>query len=157
MYGSASASTRAFSAACGLCTKGAFIGAPILQTKEKGEPPSGARLLRYCSPRLLDRDLLALGRRFLRQRELQHAVAELGFRLALVDLLRQRKAAADLAVDALTVQHSLVLGDFLLALDLGLERDLRAVDGDVDVFLLHARQLGAHDVGAVLLRHVDLG
>src|SRR5256714_1345687 len=83
-------------------------------------PPSTARLCLSCNCRLLDRDLLALGCGFLRQRELQHALAELGLRLGLVDFLRQRKAAAHLAVDALAVQHALVLGRFLLALDLGL-------------------------------------
>src|SRR5688572_32653314 len=75
---------------------------------------------------LLDRDLLALRRRLLRQRELEHAVAELGFGLGLVHFLRQREAARHLAVDALGVQHTLVLRDFLLALHLGAVRDRKS-------------------------------
>ena len=58
--------------------------------------------------RLLDADLLALGRGLLRQRQLEHAVGEfrLGFRL--VDFRRQGEAAGELAVEALAVQHALV-------------------------------------------------
>src|SRR5438067_2134430 len=106
---------------------------------------------------LLDRDLLALRRGLLGQREFQHAVLELGFGFGLVELLRQREAAHDLAVDALVMEHALVLRRFLFALDLGFEGHLRAVDVDVDVFLLYSGKLGGDQIVAVLLRHIDLG
>src|SRR5206468_8796835 len=62
----------------------------------------------------------------------------------------------DLAEGALGVEHALVLRDFLLALDISGQRYLRAVDGDLDVFLADARDLGGDYVGAVFLGHVDL-
>src|SRR5438067_2451266 len=155
MYGSASARMRAFSAACGLCTKGAFMGRAHSTNKRKGERRALAGLFADAR-RLLDGNLLALRRRLLRQRELQHAVAEfrLGFRL--VDLLRQGEGAARLAEDALGVQHAFVLRRLALALHLGGERHLRAVDRHLDVFFLHAGQLRGHRIGAVTLRDVDL-
>src|SRR5574340_1391318 len=107
---------RAFSAACGLWLKGAFISARFY--KQKG-PEVARPSLRLIKRRLLNRDLLALRRGLLRQRELEHAVAVLRFGLGFVDLLRQREAAAHLAERALGVQDSLVLRHFLLALHFG--------------------------------------
>src|SRR5436305_13228265 len=107
--------------------------------KQKGERLTGARPLMLLNL-LLNRDLLALRRRLLRQRELEHAVAELRFGFRLVDFLRQREAAAYLAEHALGVQHALVLRGLALAPDLGSERHLRAVDRHLDLFFLHARQ-----------------
>src|SRR6266513_2833317 len=152
IYGSASARMRAFSAACGLWLKGAFI--PGDSTKQKGRRWAGpARLC--CGEDLLDADLLARGCFFLRQRQLDHAVVVLGRGLRLVHFLRQREAARDLAERALGVEHALVR-DFLLPLDISGQRDFRAVDGDLDVFLLDARDLGGDNVGAVFLGHVHL-
>ena len=54
------------------------------------------------------------------------------------------------------MQHLLVLGDLFLALDLGAQGDLGAVDRDLDVFLANPGQLGADHVGAVLLGHIHL-
>src|SRR6185503_8417520 len=104
---------RALSAASELW--GAFITPPILQKK------------------LLNRDCLARRGGFLRQRQLQHAVAKLSLGLFFVQLLRQRKAARHLAEAALGMQYPLALGDFLLALDFGGERHLGAVDRHLDV------------------------
>src|SRR5215211_2405831 len=109
---------RAFSAASGECKWGAFIAPP--DTTEEN---------------LLDGNLLALGGRLLRQLELEHAVAELRLGARLVDLLRQREAAADLAEGTLAVQHAFVLGGFFFALHLGAEGDLGAVDRHLDVLL----------------------
>jgi hypothetical protein len=144
---------RAFSAACGLWLNGAFISAGFYKQKRAGvgRPflllPKKAYWIVICA--------LRLG--FLGQRQLEHAVLELGFRLGIVHFLRQREAAHDLAVDALAVQRTLVLRGFLLALDLRLDGHLRAVDRHVDVFLPHSGKLGAHEVGAILLGHVHLG
>src|SRR5258706_4566238 len=155
MCGSASARIRAFSSACGLWLKGGFICAAFYKHKGAGVVGRLPRMLRKKN--LLDRNLLALRRGLLGQRQLEHAVLELRLGFRLVDFLRQREAAHHLAVHALGVEHALVLGRFLLALDLGLEGHLIAVDADVDIFLLHSRQLCAHHVGAVLLGHVHLG
>jgi hypothetical protein len=81
---------------------------------------------------------------------------ELGFGLGLVHFLRQREAARHLAERALGLQHALVLGHFLLALHFRGQGDLGAVDGDLDVVLLHPGQLGGDGVGAVLLGDVHL-
>src|SRR5580765_2159617 len=134
MYGSASPRMRAFSAACGeveVEVRGAFMAPP--DTTEK----------------LLDGDLLARRGGFLGQPELEHAVAELRFRFGLVDLLRQGEAARDLAVDALAMQHALVLVGFLLALHFGRESHLGAVDRHLDVLLAHAGEVGVDRVRAV--------
>src|SRR5690606_19054079 len=105
--------------------------------KQKG--PGLPRPFAACRYRmLLDGDLFALRSRLLRQSKLEHAVVELRLGLGLVKLLRQREAAAHLAVDALRMKHTLFLR-LLLALHFGGERDLRAVDGYLDVFLLDAR------------------
>src|SRR5215213_141840 len=130
---------RAFSAASGLWWKGAFICAAFYKDKGPGVADAGPTVTARRS--LLDGNLFALRRGLLRQRELQHAVAELRFGLGFVDFLRQREAAADLAEGALGVQHALVFLDFALALHFGRQRDLGAVDRDVDVVLLYARQL----------------
>src|SRR5215208_1123495 len=100
MYGSASPRMRAFSAARGLCEEGEMRGA-FMRT-----PP-------ILPKKLLDGDLLARCRGLLRQRQLEHAVAELGFGPGLVHFLRQREAARHLAERALGMQHALVLGHFL--------------------------------------------
>src|SRR3954462_1220450 len=154
IYGSASASTRAFSAASGFGLGGAFIAA---DSKHKGPHVADAGPSVAARKNLLDRDLLPLRRGFLGQRELQHAVAEFGFGFRLVYFLRQREAASHLAEGALRVQHALVLRDLALALHFGRQRDLGAVDGDLDVVLLHAGQLRRHDVRAVALDDIDLG
>src|SRR5207302_9411884 len=144
---------RAFSAACGLWLKGAFI--PGDSTKQKGRRWAGpARLC--CGEDLLDADLLARGCLLLRQRQLKHAIVVLALGLRLVHFLRQREAARDLAEHALGVEHALVLRDFLLPPDISGQRDFRAVDADLDVLLLDARDLGGDDVGAVFLGHVHL-
>src|SRR5437016_360220 len=88
------------------------------------------------------------------QLEQHHVAREAGLRL--VHLLRQREAARDLAERALGVEQALVLRDFLLPLDISGQRYLRAIDGDLDVFLADARDLGGDNVRAVLLGHVDL-
>ena len=54
------------------------------------------------------------------------------------------------------MEHALVLVGFLLALYFGFQGHLRAVDADVDVLLADTRQLGRHQVGAVLLGDVHL-
>src|SRR5205814_10340504 len=46
--------------------------------------------------------------------------------------------------------------DSLCTHDISEQRYLRADDGDLDVFLRHARDLGGDNVGAVFLGHVDL-
>src|SRR5882762_2596657 len=153
MYGSASARMRAFSAACGLWLKGAFIPGAFYKTKGPAVGRPCGTLLRQG---LLDADLLARGCLLLRQRQLEHAVVVLGLGLRLVHFLRQREAARDLAERALGVEHALVLRDFLLPLDVSGQRYLRAVDGDLDVFLADARDLGGDNVGAVFLGHVHL-
>src|SRR5258706_6121167 len=135
---------RAFSAAAGLWFRGAF----------KGRGRSWRPLI--LQKTLLDRDLFALGSSFLGQRQLEHAVAELGLGLGFVDFLRQREAARHLAEYALGVQHALVLGSFLLLLHFGGERDLRAVDRYADVVLLYTGQLRRDLVGPVLLGDVHL-
>src|SRR5688572_529292 len=116
MYGSASARMRAFSAASGLWLNGAFMLGAFYKQKASipaRNPRTPAFRAADCA--LLDRDLLALRRGLLGQRQLENAVLELGAGLGLVDFLRQREAARHLAEDALAVQHALVLGDFLLA------------------------------------------
>src|SRR3954471_12209896 len=111
---------RAFSAACGLWLKGAFtVEHPFYKQKGRRIAHQPLRLLATESG-LLDRDLLALCGRLLGQRQLEHAVLEFGFGLGLVDFLRQREAACQLAVDALAVQSALVLRHFLLALEIRL-------------------------------------
>src|SRR5688500_10664958 len=105
---------RAFSAAWGLLRKGAFMRPPILQKN-------------YWLV-LLDENRLPRWRLLLRQRQLEHAILELGLHLGLVDLLRQRESTAHLAVDALGMQHALVVGRLLL-LHLGLQADLGAIHG----------------------------
>src|SRR5258706_850264 len=112
---------RAFSAAAGLWFRGAF----------KGRGRSWRPLI--LQKTLLDRDLFALGGSLLGQRQLEHAVAELGLGLGFVDFLRQREAARHLAEHALGMQHTLVLGNFLLLLHFATDRDLRAVGLYVDV------------------------
>src|SRR3989449_4269326 len=144
---------RAFSAACGLWLKGAFIPGAFYKTKRPAFCPAPGAVLRK---ELLDGDPLLRGCLLLRQRQLEHAVVVLGLGLRLVQFLRQREAARDLAERTLGVEHALVLRDFLLPLDISGQRYLRAVDGDLDVFLPDARDLGGDYVGAVFLGHVDL-
>src|SRR5437016_4891669 len=124
----------------------------ILQNKRAGVLPAPGAVLRE---ELLDSDPLLRGCLLLRQRQLEHAVVVPGLGLRLVQFLRQREAARNLAERALGVEHALVLRDFLLPLDISGQRYLRAVDGDLDVFLRDARDLGGDNVGAVFLRHVD--
>src|SRR4029078_6619877 len=126
MYGSASARTRAFSAASRLWLSGAFISRGFY--KQKGPGVADAGPVWFCEESLLDGNLLALRRRLLGQRELEDAVAELGFGLRLVHFLRQRAAAGPLAERPLGMQHALVLLDFAFPLHFRGQGDLRAVD-----------------------------
>src|SRR5437879_6853646 len=144
---------RAFSAACGLWLKGAFIPGAFYKTKRPAFCPAPGAVLRK---ELLDGDPLLRGCLLLRQGQLEHAVVVLGLGLRLVQLLRQREAARDLAGCALGVEHALVPRDFLLPPDISGQRYLRAVYGDLDVFLADARDLGRANVRAVLPGHVDL-
>src|SRR5258708_1857332 len=136
---------RAFSAAWASWLAGAFMVRPILQNKTgPGSPvPSrtGPALPAPFDYRrlLLDCDRLARRRGLLRQRQFEHTVAELRLGFRLIQLLRQREAARHLAEHALAVQHALAFGGFLLALDFRCERQLSAVDVDVNVFFLHSR------------------
>src|SRR5918992_2511524 len=111
---------RAFSAACGLWWNGAFMQSARFY-KQKGRHRGASPVTCDEKAALLDRDLLALRGRLLGKRQLEHAVLERRLGLRLVHFLRQREAARQLAVDALLVQHPLVLRSLLLALDLGLE------------------------------------
>src|SRR4026207_2424651 len=127
---------RALSAASELW--GAFITPPILQKK------------------LLNRDCLARRSDFLRQRQFTPAVAEFRLGLLFIQFLRQREAARHLAEAALGMQYPFAFGRFLLALDLGRKRHLRAVDRHMDVFLLHPGQICDNLIGAVFLGHIHL-
>ena len=57
------------------------------------------------------------------------------------------------------MQHALAFGRLFFALDLGRQRHLSAVDRQLDVLLLHARQFGMHEVGAIPFSdvHLDAG
>src|SRR5581483_2925517 len=91
--------------------------------------------------RLLDRELASGGLLLAAERELENAVLVLGRARALVELDRQGEAAIQVAVEALGAQHPLAILLLGLALRLRGDRDLVALDRDVNVFLLHARNL----------------
>src|SRR4029079_6755209 len=78
------------------------------------------------------------------QSKLQHAVLIARLGLLLVYVLRQRECAVHLAVVALAAQRLLGLLLFLLTLDLGADRDLVAIDRNLNFFILHARNLRVH-------------
>src|SRR6266850_5696422 len=91
---------------------------------------------------------------FLRQREFQDAVVVLGLGGRFVDLLAERERALDRAVIALGAKHRVaVLGVFLVLHFRG-DRDFVAVNGDADVFLLDAGQVGQHLIFLVVLGYV---
>src|SRR5581483_4925522 len=113
------------------------------------------------------RDLAGAGRLLLRQRQREHAVLKRRLRLLGVDAARQRHAAHEAAVVVLLMVYhaalalslrlalALPLGLAVLAARLALDRELVALDGDMDIVGLHARQRRLHDQVVVLLDHVD--
>src|SRR5258708_17039901 len=122
--------------------------------KEKKGGQTAAFLDASCV--LLDRQLLRGGRRFLGQRQFEHAVRVLGAGAGVVDFLAQPESARHLTEGALAVQHALAVFFIALGARLGSDRHLVAVDVDLDVFLLDSRQFGDHLAFAVVLGHIDL-
>src|SRR5258706_10426077 len=144
MYGSVSARMRAF-AGISMFWGVAFCGMVWAILRESKEKRAGAfapalpHALPAAAGQLLNGDLLSCRRGFFRQRQLEHAISEFRLCARVVDFLRQRKAAAHFAVQALGMQHALAFLGVFLALDFRRQGDLRAVDRELDVFLLHAR------------------
>src|SRR4051794_18692062 len=89
----------------------------------------------------VDGDLPAADRRALDQRQRQHAVVELGARLGLVELDRQRERALEAGLGALAVDDAVAVLLLVGALAARLHADAAAVDGDLDVFLGDAGQV----------------
>src|SRR5690606_14534 len=89
---------------------------------------------------LLDSETSCLGRRLLRQRQLQDTVGELGRGTALVDFLPQLEAARDLAEVTLCAQHAFSVLYFFFLLAFRTDRHHLPVDIHVDVVLGDARQ-----------------
>src|SRR5436305_1535724 len=74
--------------------------------------------------------------------------------IVLDDPVRQGDGAQERAVGALD-PVVLLLVDVLLEIPLALECEEVVLDGDLDVLLLDARQLGGHLIGALVLQDVD--
>src|SRR5262252_2577551 len=156
MYGSASDRTLALWAGV---SAGSLIVARIVSADCTRGPEKKAAVWppfpkQYCV--LLDRQLLGRGGRFLRQRQLEHAVGILGARPGLVDLVREPEGARDFADVALAVEHALAVLRFLRVARFGGNRHLVAVDVHLDVFLPDSGKLGYNFVVAVLLGDVHL-
>src|SRR6266436_1150351 len=122
--------------------------------KEKKGGQTAAFLDASCV--LLDRQLLRGGRRFLGQRQFEHAVRVLGAGAGVVDFLAQPESARHRAEVALAVQHAFAIFFIAPGARLGSDRNLVAVDVDLDVFLLDSRQFSNHLVFAVMLGYIDL-
>src|SRR6267143_57079 len=86
--------------------------------------------------RLMHREPFRCRYGFLRQREFQDAVVELGLGGRFVDLLTERERALNRAVIALGAKHRLVALDVFFVLHFRGYRNFVAVDSDADVFLL---------------------
>src|SRR6266550_4136308 len=94
---------------------------------------------------LLDRDLLGVGLRDLRQRQLQHAVDMLGLRRVGVNRFRQTDRTARLAEGPLFPQRLAAGVDCIE--ELGADRDIAIFDVDFDLVLGNAGKLCLDDVG----------
>ena len=133
---------------------GAAGAAFRMRTDKKGD----AQWRRPFRPvrQLLDCQFLGRRGRLFRQGQFQHAIAVPGLGLGVVHFVRQREAARHLAVVTLGTQHLLALFLFLFHFRFGADRDLVAFDADVDVFLLHPRDISVHRIGVVVLLQVHL-
>src|SRR5947208_2164766 len=80
--------------------------------------------------------------RLLGQRQFEHTVRVLGAGAGVVDFLAQPESARHRAEVALAVQNALAVFFIALGARLGSDRNLVAVDVDLDVFLLDSRQFG---------------
>src|SRR5581483_10238888 len=99
-------------------------------------------------------DLLRLHLRLLRHRQREHAVAQLGLHVIRVDPFGQREAAREGAEAALVG----VVGVVLLALfgfALAGHGQAIAVERDVEIVLLHARQIGFEEIRVLGLAHFE--
>src|SRR6185437_10483839 len=103
---------------------------------------------------LLHRDLSDARRLTFRQRQRKDAVLVVRLGLRCVDVLMKRESAELLAVVAFAADHRLALLLFFLSLHLGTDRDAVAVDRDLDVVLLDARDLGLDDERLVVFGYV---
>src|SRR5690606_35352417 len=105
--------------------------------------------------RLLDAQPARAAALLLGQGELQHAVLVARLALVGVDFRRQLDAARHRAVVALRTQHALAFLLLVELLDFGAQADLVAVDGDMNVVLVHAGTLGLDAVALVGFLDVD--
>src|SRR3990172_13328593 len=160
MYGSASARIFAFSSAVGpvramwLSGLANVKGFYTTAGNKKGGRPCGVPPFQPLPERLLDGDAFDRLRRFLRQLELEYAVGIPRLGRVLVAVLTERKRAVYLTVVALRAQHFFTVLGLFFVLHFGVDFDLVAVDPDVDVFLLDARNFGAHHVAGIIFGHV---
>src|SRR5947199_459979 len=109
-------------------------------------------------PGSLDLDPPPLALLLLRQRDrdLEDAVLEVGLRLIGAHPLGERDGAVELAVAALAAVDTPLVPLLLLA-PLPVQHEVVVVDLQVDVLLLHPRQVGADHEVAAPLRDLDLG
>src|SRR5690606_16100452 len=89
----------------------------------------------------LDLDRARLLRLRLRQMDLEHAVAAFRRDLVDIDIVRQREASRELAVERFAPMLPLVVGRLLDA-PLAAQRQHAVLDADIDVFLLDLGQIG---------------
>src|SRR5690606_21667710 len=104
----------------------------------------------------LDLDRARLLRLGLRQMDLEDSVAAFGGDLLRIDIVRQREASREAAVERLATMLSLVLGGLLEA-PFAAQRQHAVLDADIDVLLLDLRQIGLDRVLVVVLDDVRGG